>query len=82
MSVNAEIALTFPPGMRNWNTGVSRRDIEVLYLQALQSRLRHDTWQEYFFKVFDLLVNKQSLLLWSEETWLVLSFSDKCSSPA
>ena len=26
MSVNAAMALTFLPGVRNWNTGVSRRD--------------------------------------------------------
>ena len=34
MSVNTVMALTFLPGMRNWNTGVSRRDIEVIDPQA------------------------------------------------
>ena len=29
MSVNAVMALKFLPGVRNWNTGVTRRDIEV-----------------------------------------------------
>ena len=29
VSLNAAMAQTFLPGVRNWNTGVSRRDIEV-----------------------------------------------------
>lgn len=37
MSVNAVMALTLLPGVRNWNTGVSRRDIEVFDPQAGQS---------------------------------------------
>ena len=40
------MAQTFLPGVRNWNTSVSRRDIEVFDPQARQSCL-HDTWQLY-----------------------------------
>ena len=46
MSVNAVMAQTFLPGVRNWNTSVSRRDIEVFDPQARKSCL-HDTWQLY-----------------------------------
>ena len=35
------MAQTFLPGMRNWNTGVSRCEIEVFDLQAITP----DTWQ-------------------------------------
>ena len=41
------MAHTFPPGVRNGNAGVSRRDIAVFDPQAWQSRLRRDTWQVY-----------------------------------
>ena len=34
VSVNAVRVLTFLPGVRNWNTGASRHDIEVFDLQA------------------------------------------------
>ena len=35
---------TFLPGMRNWNTGMSRREIKVFDPQARQSHFRHDNW--------------------------------------
>ena len=41
------MAQTFPPGVRNGNAGVSRREITVFDSQAWQSRLRRDTWQVY-----------------------------------
>ena len=46
-SVKAVMAHTFTPGVRNGNTGVSRREIAVFDPQAWQSRLRRDTWQVY-----------------------------------
>ena len=54
VSVNAVMAQTFLLGVKNLNTGVSRREIEVFDLQAWQSHLTHDTWQVHecssFFK--------------------------------
>ena len=47
MSVNAVMVQTFLPGVRNWNTSVSRRDIEVFDMQARQSRL-HDSYTIFF----------------------------------
>ena len=47
VSLNVAMAQTFLLGVRNWNTGVSRRDIEVFDQQAWQSGLRCDTWQVY-----------------------------------
>ena len=34
MSVKAVMAQTFLPGVTNWNTGMSRREIQVFDLQA------------------------------------------------
>ena len=41
------MAQTFPPGVKNGNAGVSRREIAVFDPQAWESRLRRDTWQVY-----------------------------------
>ena len=37
----------FQSGVRNWPTGVSRREIEVFNPQAWDSRLRRESWQVY-----------------------------------
>ena len=47
ISVYVEMVQTFLPGATNWNTSVSRHEIEVFDPQAWQSCLRHDTWQVY-----------------------------------
>ena len=37
----------FQSGVRNWPAGVNRHEIEVLNLQAWDSRLRRESWQVY-----------------------------------
>ena len=37
----------FQSGVRNWPTGLSRREIEVFNPQAWDSRLRRESWQVY-----------------------------------
>ena len=44
------MAQTYLPRVRNWNTGMSRRDIEVFNPQAWQSRLRRDIGRSYVVK--------------------------------
>ena len=52
MSVDAVMVQTFLPGVTNWNTGVSRRDIEVFDPQgdnhALDVTLGRCTRNYYF----------------------------------
>ena len=65
MSVNAVMALTFLPGVKTWNTGVSRRNLEVFDPQAWQSRLRRDTcryiFDENFVKLYPWLALENTL---------------------
>ena len=52
--------------MRNWNTGMSRREIKVFDPQARQSHFRHDNWAGI-------------LHLASEHTCSRKSYSDTCT---
>ena len=64
--VNKLLIKLFLPGMRNWNTGMSRREIKVFDSQARQSHFRHDNWAGI-------------LHLASEHTCSRKSYSDTCT---